>query len=138
MVGRSDNRYLLPWTVGAVVLVGVLAGTISTQALRGTLAAVPATLFLPPGALDRNDDRLSTLALVLLLVWPLLVASQTGVGDAWFDAAVFTLFFALPWAGLSAACGTALYVAGRGGDDERDDGIAAVAPVSRDPDGVDG
>ncbi len=128
VVDRSVHRRRLWWTFCVVVLVGVLAGALSTQATRGVFAAVPVVIFLSLGTLDGNDDRLAPLAFGLLLAAPLLFASQTSVGDVWFDAAVFTVFVAFPWAAVSAACGAALYVAGREG--ESGDGPAAVAPFS--------
>jgi hypothetical protein len=49
----------------------------------------------------------------VLVVLPMLAATQSGSGEWWFEAVVLTVFAAFPWAVLTAALGAVLYLAGR-------------------------
>jgi|GEM_PF-546626 len=107
-----STRQACGWVAGAVCLAALVGAAVSVQALRAVLVTAPAVCFLPLGA-ARSDRRLRGVLAAILVVLPILVATQGGPGERLFDAVVLTVFAALPWAVVTVALGTVLYLAGR-------------------------
>jgi hypothetical protein len=123
VLDETSMGRLCAWVAGAGCLGALLGGVVSATALRAVLVTAPALVFLPLGAARSHRSR-SVLALVPAGV-ALVVTTQSGVGTGWFDALVFTVSVALPWAALTLALGAVLYLAGRSVERSRSAGRVA-------------
>jgi len=107
-----STGHLCAWVAGAVCLAALLGGAVSAQALRAVLVTVPVVWFLPLGYV-RSDRRLLGVLATVLVVLPLLAATQAGPGETWFGAVVLTVVVVFPWTVLTVVLGGLLYLAGR-------------------------
>jgi hypothetical protein len=127
-----STRGICAWVASAVCLGALLGGAVSAQTLRAVLVTAPAVCFLPLGY-TRPESRLRGALTAVLVVIPLLVATQAGPGGTWFDATVLTVMVALPWAVLTVALGTVLYLAGRTRASESGERPVEAVPFGTDP-----
>jgi hypothetical protein len=135
-----STRQACAWVAGAVCLAALVGAAVSAQALRAVLVTAPAVCFLPLGA-GRSDRRVRAALATVLGVLPILAATQAGPGEMWFDAVVLTVFAALPWAVVTVALGTVLYLAGRGTSStlsESEENPAGTIPFRSNTDADDG
>jgi len=137
VLNDPSTRQVCAWVSGAVCLAALLGAAVSAQALRAALVTAPAVWFLPLGY-ARSNRRLQGALATVLVVFPFLVATQSGPGERWFDAIVLTVMVALPWAVLTVVLGGVLYLAGRTVSASRSgENVADVIPFGTDP-GADG
>lgn len=122
--GRSGDLsigLLAAWSVGAGILVALVAATASADALGAALLSIPTALFLPLGRAHGKRGPLTAALAAGLLLAPLGAAVVLFPAGGLLSVVFLTAGIALPWAFATALFGLPLYVLGTGLGDGVDD-----------------